>query len=233
MMRWPDDLHRQPLPHGPLLDPVEGVALRQPVAVHQEALRPVDDPTGVELLLEPLHLGVQRLHLLVAPEGDLDGGQQLGALERLHEVGEGAGVARPLDEVALREGGEDQHRGEAFGGDLLGGGEAVHPRHLDVEDGDVGRVRPHELHGLVTTPGLPHHLVALLLEGLLEVEADDRLVLGDDDPRRHAARPWPAAGPLGPRSLRSLTVGPRPRADRAGRPGPARASGPSLTRSSR
>ena len=42
--------------------------------------------------------------------------------------------------------------------------------------------------GLVAPAGLAHDLVALLLEGLLEVEADDGLVLGDDDAGRHSGR---------------------------------------------
>jgi hypothetical protein len=114
-------------------------------------------------------------------EGDLDGGDQLAALERLDQVGEGAGVAGLLDEVALAEGREDQHGGPALAGDLAGGGQPVEAGHLDVEDGEVGLELAHELDGLVASAGLADDLVALLLEGLLQVEADDGLVLGDDD----------------------------------------------------
>jgi hypothetical protein len=46
---------------------------------------------------------------------------------------------------------------------------------------EVGTERADELDGLVTTAGLADDLVALLLEGLAQVETDDRLVLGDDD----------------------------------------------------
>src|SRR5206468_9112769 len=49
------------------------------------------------------------------------------------------------------------------------------------EDGDVGRELLHERHGFVAAPGLPHDFVALFFEGLLQIEANDRLVLGDDD----------------------------------------------------
>ena len=38
--------------------------------------------------------------------------------------------------------------------------------------------------GLVAAAGLGDDLVALLLEGLLEIEADDGLVLGDHDTGR-------------------------------------------------
>ena len=68
-------------------------------------------------------------------------------------------------------------------GDVARGGEAVEPRHLDVEDREVRAEAADELDGLVAAAGLAHDLVALFLEELLEVEADDRLVLGDDDAR--------------------------------------------------
>ena len=66
-------------------------------------------------------------------------------------------------------------------------GEPVEPGHLDVEDGEVGLEVAHELDGLVAAAGLAHDLVALLLEGLLQVEADDGLVFGDDDAGGHRA----------------------------------------------
>ena len=45
-----------------------------------------------------------------------------------------------------------------------------------------------ELDRLVAAAGLAHDLVALLLEGLLEVEADDGLVFGDHDADGHGGR---------------------------------------------
>ena len=59
--------------------------------------------------------------------------------------------------------------------------EAVHARHLDVQDHEVRLVLADELDGLVAAPGLAHDLVTLLFEELLEVEADDRFVLRDHD----------------------------------------------------
>ena len=106
---------------------------------------------------------------------------QVALLERLHEVRERAGVARLLDEVVLRERGEDQHGREPLARDGAGRGEAVHARHLDVEDREVGLQLADELDRLVAAAGLADDLVALLLEDLLEVETDDRLVLGDHD----------------------------------------------------
>ena len=67
--------------------------------------------------------------------------------------------------------------------DLLGGGDAVEHRHLHVEDDEVGPELLGELDGLLAVAGLADDVVALLLEHLLEVEADERLVLGDQTRR--------------------------------------------------
>src|SRR5207245_11480499 len=64
-----------------------------------------------------------------------------------------------------------------------GGGEAVRRGHLDVEDGPVGTVLADQLDHLVAAARLPHHDIALLLEGLFQIETDDGLVLGDDNAR--------------------------------------------------
>ena len=156
-------------------------ALVQAELVHQLALGPVDHLAGLELLLEAGGLVVQGPDLLEPAQGHLDRRHQLAALERLDQVGEGTRVAGLLDEVALAEGGEDEHGGAALARDLAGRGQAVEARHLDVEDGEVGLELTHELDRLVASARLADDLVALLLEGLLQVEADDGLVLGDDD----------------------------------------------------
>src|SRR5205823_2399963 len=139
----------------------------------------VDQLPGLELLLEALHLPLERLDLGEATQGDLDGRDQLALLKGLDQVGEGTRVAGLLDQVALAEGGEDEHGRPPLARDLPGSGEAVHAGHLDVEDGQVGLEVLHQLHGFVAAPGLAHDLVALLLQDLLQVEADDGLVLSD------------------------------------------------------
>ena len=131
-----------PVVHRRLLDPVEGLVLAHAVAVHEDALGPVDQLAGLELLLERLGLVLERAHLAVASEGDLHGGDELGALERLDQVGQGAGVAGLFDEVALGVGGEDQHGRLLVVGDLSGHLETVEAGHPDVEDGQVGFERP-------------------------------------------------------------------------------------------
>ena len=45
-----------------------------------------------------------------------------------------------------------------------------------------------EVDGLVAASGLPHHVVALVQEDLLEIEPDDGLVLGDDHTPGHGVR---------------------------------------------
>ena len=108
------------------------------VLVHQPALGPVDDLARLEALGEVGVLVLERDDLLEAAERHLDRGDEVALLERLHEVRERARVAGLVDEIVLRERGEDQHRGESLARDRAGRGEAVHPRHLDVEDREIG-----------------------------------------------------------------------------------------------
>ncbi len=66
--------------------------------------------------------------------------------------------------------------------DPLFRGDAVQLGHLDVEDHEVRPKRLRELDGALPVAGLPYDVVLLLSEHLGEVEPDERLVLGDDDP---------------------------------------------------
>ena len=113
---------------------------------------------------------------------------QVALLERLDEIRQRAGVPRLLDQVVLRERGEDEHRAQLLARDRARRGEAVHPRHLDVEDGEVGLGVAHEIDGLVAAAGLADDFVALFLEDLLDVEPDDGFVLGEHD-RTFIGRP--------------------------------------------
>ena len=84
--------------------------------------------------------------------------------------------------------------------DPLGRGDAVQPGHLDVEDDEVGPVLLGQRDGLLAVARLGDDLEALLLEHLLEVQPDQRLVLGDDDAShgRQAIEPsrWQVDGRL-------------------------------------
>ncbi len=111
----------------------------------------------------------------------LDGRHQVVLGERLDQVRHRAGVTRPLDQLALTEGGEDDDRRDALLGDALGRGDPVQPRHLHVEDDQVGPVLLGQCDGSLAVGGLPDDVVPLLAEHLREVHPDERLVLADDD----------------------------------------------------
>ena len=111
----------------------------------------------------------------------LDGGNQVALRERLDEIGHRAGVAGPLDEVTLREGGQDHHGCDALAGDLLGCGDPVENRHLHVQDHQVGSQALGQLDGPGTVGGLPDDVVPLLGQHLREIHPDQGFVLGDDD----------------------------------------------------
>ena len=178
-----------------------------PGPFHEHALGPVDQPAGLELVLgtglaRPLPvgdrlpgLGVDGPLLLAPGHGLVDGRDELDPLERLDQVGGHPGVAGLVDEVALAEGGEDEDRHlQVEVPDGPGRGQAVGARHLDVEDDQVGLVVADQVDGLVAAAGLPHHVVPLVLQDLLEIEPDDGLVLGDDHTPGHGARVLPARG---------------------------------------
>ena len=77
----------------------------------------------------------------------------------------------------------------ALGPEALQHVEAVHLRHLDVEEDEVGRFLLGDLEprGAV---GREQALVALVLEDHLQRRADGLLVVDDEDPRLHG---WGAA----------------------------------------
>ena len=165
-------------------------------------------------------LVLERHDLLEAAERHLDRRDEVALLERLHQVRERAGVAGLVDEIVLRERGQDQHGRQSLAGDRPRGGEPVHPRHLDVEDREIGVELAHEIDGVVAAAGLTDDLVILFFEDLLEVETDDRFVLGEHHPYPTPHRQRPGVG--GAR----WTIRARPPSDRAARPARLRARAP-------
>ena len=155
--------------------------------VHQHALGPLDRLARLELLAEGVDLAGHRPQLAEPPDGDLDGRHEIALLERLDEVGQCAGVARLLDHLALAEGGQHQHAAQLLAVDDPRRLEPVDARHLDVEDRQVGQQVTDEVDGRVAATGLADDLVALLLQRLAQVHADDGFVFGDHDADRHAA----------------------------------------------
>ena len=121
-------------------------------------------------------------------------GQQVGLAERLHEVAEDAGLDRARHELALAVGGHHHDRDRPLVEDPPRRLDPVEPRHLHVEERDVGLGLARELDRLLAVARLGAHLEAGRLEQPLEVEPDDRLVLGDED-ARHAGNTTSARRP--------------------------------------
>ena len=111
----------------------------------------------------------------------LDRRHEVGDRERLDEIGHGAGVTSPLDQLALAERREHHDGSDAVARDLVRGGDSVESRHLDVHDDKVRPVLHREGHGLLTVPGLGDDVVTRFGQHLGQIEPDQRLVLGDHD----------------------------------------------------
>jgi serine/threonine protein kinase len=177
-----DLLHGLPPLHGLLLDRAEGLRLGHALLVHEQALGTVDELARLEPSGEVVDLGLEPGHLAEAPRGDLDGREQVVLLEGLDEVGHRPGATGLLDQVPLAECREDEDGGQPLLGDLLGGSDAVHDGHLDVEDAQVGAQLAGQPDGGGAVGDLGDDVEPLLDQHLLEVEADERLVLGDQHP---------------------------------------------------
>ena len=108
-----------PFPHGRLLDPGEGVDSFMPCSSMSRPLARSTSRRVSSCSSRLLTSWAEGLHLLEAAQGDLDGRQQLALLERLDQIGQGPGVARLVDQVALAEGGEDEHGGQSLADDGL------------------------------------------------------------------------------------------------------------------
>ena len=125
-----------------------------------------------------------RQQLLVAGAGSLDRRHDVLLAERLDEVAVDAGLGGAVDELALAERGQHHDRDRPLLEDLARGLDPVEPGHLDVHHGQVGLVLAGERDRLLAVTRLGDDLVACALEQLAQVEADDRLVFGDQDAHR-------------------------------------------------
>ena len=105
------------------------------------------------------------------------------------------------------EGGQDEHpRVREFLGDPAGGLDAVGAGHADVHQDDVGPQPAGQLQGLGAVRRLADRVhVGLGVEDHAERQAQQRLVVGEQDADRHAA---PSSG--GSRSRRAKTRQPPP-----------------------
>ena len=92
-----------------------------------------------------------------------------------------ASAAR-CDELVLAVGGQHHDRDRALVEDPAGRLDPVQLRHLHVEDGHVGPLRAGKRYRLFAVAGLGADLEPGALEQGPEIEPDDRLVFGDQDP---------------------------------------------------
>ena len=91
------------------------------------------------------------------------------------------GLDRARDDLVLAVGGDHDDRYRPLLEDAPGGFDAVEARHLHVHDGEVWLELARQLDRLDAVARLTADLEAGLLEQRAQIEADDRLVLGDED----------------------------------------------------
>ena len=114
----------------------------------------------------------------------LDRGDDVLLAKRLDEVAEDADLDRARDELVLAERRQHHDRDRPLLEDPPRGLDPVEPRHLDVHHREVRLELARKADGLLAVARLAHDLVPGPLEQPAQVEADDRLVLGDQDPHR-------------------------------------------------
>ena len=174
-----DGLEHLPLPFGELLE--QGLAVGGGAGLG----------TSGELLDETA--GDLRGDERVPVGHDPHGVEEVDRERVLQQEAAGPGAERLVDVLVEVEGGEDHDAcaGERLvAGDPPRGLEAVHDRHADVHQHDVGALAGHERHRLGAVGGLTDDLdVGLTVEQHREAAAHERLVVGDDHPDRHSVVP--------------------------------------------
>ena len=124
-----------------------------------------------------------------------DGGEQVGGQRVLEQEAAGPGPQRREDVLVQVEGGQDERTDVAARGDPPGGLDAVHDRHPDVHQDDVGTGPPGRLHRLRAVARLADHGEAGRgRDDPAETHPDQCLVVGDHHPQGHAGtRHFPQA----------------------------------------
>src|SRR6476660_7343881 len=159
----------------------ERLPLAEPVLLHQQALRALDQLARLKRVAQRSGLVAQGLQLDVPGPRRLDRRQQVALAERLHQVAEHAGVDGAADQRRLRERGQHHDRDLPLLEHLAGGLDAVQLWHLDVHHRQVGLVLRGQRDRLAPVAGLGHHLEAGPLQHRPHVQPDDGLVLRDQD----------------------------------------------------
>src|SRR5581483_9680300 len=173
------------------LDAAERLLLLQAVLIHQDAFGAVYRFARLQFVFQVGGLLLDLEESVPARDRDLDLGHQVGLFERLDQIGEDTRFFRPVDQVYLAVGGEQQHGRDLLVRDDLGGVYPVEFRHLDVENDDIGFEVADGLQGFGAVSGLPDDIVAAVLQHLLQVEADDRLIISDYNTKWLVAQRFP------------------------------------------
>jgi len=119
----------------------------------------------------------------LAGEGGANGGRDLLGLGVLQDVAGRAGLERRGDLLLLD---EARHRDDlglrSFGLDPADRGDAVHVRHQEIHQDDVGLEATGHRHALAAVGGLADNLdVVLEVEEDAQAHPDDRVVVDDED----------------------------------------------------
>src|SRR5690606_16976860 len=99
--------------------------------------------------------------------------QQVVWRERLHDIGESAGLGSPLDQLLLTECREEHDGRDVILAELLGGGDAVEKRHLHVHHDEIRTKLGREGHGGFAVSSLADDIEAVVSKSLDNVETDE------------------------------------------------------------
>ena len=175
-------MHCEASVHRRLLDPPERFGLREAHLLVQQALGPVNELAGLETLDKIGHLGLESDDLGIPTQSDLDRGKQVVGGEGLDYVSEGARFTRALNEFLLAERGKKHDRCDVVLAETLSGRDSIELGHLDIHDHEIRTKLGGEGNSGLAVACFAHDLEAVVTEDLDDVHADERLILGNDDP---------------------------------------------------
>src|SRR5450759_4039978 len=173
--------HRLAVVHTHFLDLAEGLGLAESLLVHQDTLGLCDQLTRLQRRLKIQNLLLQFLKLSETGQRHLDGRREIFLAVGFDKVSRHPGLACTVNQVALAVRAEQHHRRDALFGQDLGCFDAVHVRHLDVHDDDVGAQLARLVDRAAAIRHFAHYQVAQIGEHLPQVHADQRLVVGHNN----------------------------------------------------
>ena len=187
--RLRDLLHRLARVHGHFLDLAERLRLGQVLRIHQNAFGAVNNLARLQRLGQITHLLLQFAKFLKAGERDINRRTDLLFAERLDQIAYHPRFFRAVYQVALALRGEQQHRRDPFLRQNLRRVNAVHLRHLDVHDHNVGLEFARRIDRALSIARLAHDEIAQRRQRFAQVRANDRLVVRDNHSSSFHASP--------------------------------------------